>query len=51
MSERWADEAALVAHFASPHMAVFQAAMADAEREDGSVTLYSAELVRPLIGG
>ena len=50
ISERWVDEAALAAHFASPHMAAFQAAMAGAKREGGSAKLYSAELVRPLIG-
>ena len=50
ISERWVDEAALAAHFASPHMAVLQAALADAKREGGSVKLYSAELVRSLIG-
>jgi quinol monooxygenase YgiN len=48
--ERWVDEAALAAHFASPHMAVFQAALADARREGGSAKLYSAEFVRSLIG-
>jgi hypothetical protein len=31
-------------------MAVFQAALADAKREGGSAKLYSAELVRSLIG-
>jgi quinol monooxygenase YgiN len=50
ISERWVDDAALAAHFASPHMAVFQAALADAKREGASVKLYSAELVRSLIG-
>ena len=50
ISERWVDEAALAAHFASPHMAVFQAALADAKMEGGSVKLYSAELVRSLVG-
>jgi quinol monooxygenase YgiN len=51
ISERWVDEAALAAHFASPHMAAFQAALADARREGASVKLYSAELVRSLVGG
>ena len=50
ISERWVDEAALAAHFASPHMAVFQAALGDAEREGGSAKLYSAERVRSLFG-
>jgi len=50
ISERWVDEAALAAHFASPHMAVFQAALADARREGGSAVLYSAEKLRSLIG-
>lgn len=48
--ERWVDEAALAAHFQTPHMAAFQAAIAGATNRGGSVKLYSAELVRSLIG-
>ena len=50
ISERWVDDAALAAHFQAPHMAVFQAALADAKREGGSVKAYTAELQRTLIG-
>ena len=50
ISERWVDDAALAAHFASPHMAAFQAALGDAKREGGSVKSYTAELQRTLIG-
>jgi len=48
--ERWVDEAALAAHFQTPHMAAFQAALAGADNQGGSAKLYSAELVRSLIG-
>ncbi len=50
ITERWVDESALAAHFASPHMAAFQAALADSKREGASVKLYSAEVVRSLVG-
>ena len=48
--ERWVDDAALAGHFASPHMAAFQAGLADAKREGGSVKSYTAELQRTLVG-
>ena len=48
--ERWRDEAALGAHFATPHMAAFQQAMAQATNKGASVKLYSAEVVRSLVG-
>ena len=50
ITELWVDDAALAAHFASPHMAAFQAALADARRESASVKQYSADLQRTLIG-
>lgn len=48
--ERWRDEAALAAHFQTPHMAAFQQAMAGANNQGASVKLYRAELDRSLIG-
>lgn len=47
--ERWVDDAALAAHFQTPHMADFQAAMASAKRTGGSATSYTAEIQRKLI--
>lgn len=48
--ERWADQAALDAHFASPHMARFRQAMADAKIDGASVKAYGGEEVRVLMG-
>lgn len=48
--ERWRDEAALAAHFQTPHMAEFQRAMAAVGNQGGSVKLYDATLNRSLIG-
>jgi quinol monooxygenase YgiN len=48
--ERWRDEAALAAHFQTPHMAVFGQALGTANRQGGSVKLYKAEFERNLIG-
>ena len=48
--ERWRDEAALAAHFQTPHMAVFSAALGAANRQGGSVKVYKAEVDRSLIG-
>lgn len=45
--ERWADDAALMAHFQSPHMAAFNAAVAGAIRSlDGRI--YDVTGERPL---
>ena len=49
--ERWRDEAALAAHFQTPHMAAFQAALGSANSKGGSVKVYKAEVDRTLIGG
>ncbi|NWH07306.1 MAG: antibiotic biosynthesis monooxygenase [Alphaproteobacteria bacterium] len=47
--ERWKDEAALTAHFATPHMAAFGRAMADAKIVGASIKAYSGEVVRTLM--
>ena len=49
ITEHWVDEAALTAHFAEPHMAEFQAALAQAKRIDGDVRIYSGDEIRRLI--
>jgi quinol monooxygenase YgiN len=41
--ERWQDKAALVSHFAEPHMAVFRAALAKVGPQDLHVRMYEAE--------
>ena len=41
--ERWQDKAALVSHFAEPHMAVFRAALAEVGPQDLQVRMYEAE--------
>ena len=41
--ERWKDKAALVSHFAEPHMAVFRSALAEVGPQDLSVRMYEAE--------
>ncbi len=41
--ERWKDKAALVSHFAEPHMAVFRQALAKLGPQDLSVRMYEAE--------
>ena len=48
--EIWQDDAALAAHFQTPHMAAFQAAMAGAQRQGGFAKVYSAEFQRNLLG-
>ena len=48
--EKWQDDAALAAHFATPHMSAFNAAFAAAKIETVSVKAYSAEFVRTLLG-
>ena len=47
--ERWTDEAALTAHFATPHMAAFGQAMANAEITAMSVKAYAGTEVRTLM--
>ncbi len=47
--ERWTDEAALTAHFATPHMAEFGQAMADANIKAMLVKAYAGEEVRTLM--
>ena len=49
--ELWRDDAALAAHFATPHMAAFNAALAKVALAGASVKSYSAELQRTLMGG
>ena len=41
--ERWKDKAALVSHFAEPHMAVFRAALAEVGPQDLDVRMYEAD--------
>ena len=48
--ERWESEAALAAHFQTPHMAAFNQAMAGIQRLGGSVKVYEATVTRSLIG-
>jgi quinol monooxygenase YgiN len=50
IGERWKDQAALDAHFASAHMAAFQKAMASAKIVGISAMAYSATDERKLIG-
>ena len=47
--ERWTEEAALTAHFATPHMAAFGEAMAGAKILAMSVKAYAGEEVRTLM--
>lgn len=47
--ERWADQAALDAHFASPHMETFREAMAGAPIKAMSVIAYGGEEVQVLM--
>jgi quinol monooxygenase YgiN len=49
--ERWEGEAALTAHFATPHMAAFNAALSNAKLVGASVKAYKAEFLRTLAGG
>jgi quinol monooxygenase YgiN len=50
ISERWRDQAALDAHFATPHMATFNQVIAGAKVLDISVHAYDAAGERLLIG-
>ena len=47
--ERWTDEAALAAHFASSHMATFNQVLAGAQIAAASVKAYAGDEVRTLI--
>jgi quinol monooxygenase YgiN len=47
--ERWKDEAAVTAHFATPHMAAFNAALTTAKITGADVTAWSANLVRTVL--
>ena len=49
ISEKWVDQAALDAHFASPHMASFNQSMSGLERLGGDIRLFSAEELRRMI--
>jgi quinol monooxygenase YgiN len=50
VAERWRDRTALDAHFATPHMASFNAALATANIFDLSVKAYDARGERTLMG-
>ncbi len=50
IAERWKDQAALDAHFASPHMAAFNAAIGAAKVLDISVKAYENDKVWTLVG-
>ena len=50
ISERWRDQAAIDAHFRSPHMAAFNKALGSAKVLDISVKAYENDEVRTLIG-
>jgi len=47
--ERWADEAALAAHFATPHMAAFNQALATAAIQGADIKVYGAQEIRTLM--
>jgi quinol monooxygenase YgiN len=49
--ERWADDAALGAHFATPHMARFNAALSSARVLSMKVTSYAVTGEKVLAGG
>lgn len=51
ITERWRDNDAIAAHFASPHMAAFNAALASAKVLEVSVKAYDNGEVRTLMGG
>ena len=50
ISERWRDNDAIAAHFASPHMATFNAVLAGAKVLEVSVKAYENGEVRTLVG-
>ena len=47
--ERWTDEAALTAHFATPHMAAFNQALGAAAIRSASIKVYAADEVRTIM--
>lgn len=47
--EKWRDEAALVAHFATPHMAAFQAALAGLDFQVIEALKYHADDGAPVM--
>ena len=47
--ERWADEAALAAHFATPHMAAFNQSLGDAKILGASIKVYAGTEVRTIM--
>jgi quinol monooxygenase YgiN len=51
VNERWRDQAALDAHFAMPHMAEFNAALATAKVLSLGVVAYDISGSRQLMGG
>jgi quinol monooxygenase YgiN len=51
ISERWRDQAAIDAHFATPHMAEFNAALASASVLSLNVVAYEVSGSRQLMGG
>ena len=51
ISERWRDNAAIAAHFQSPHMAAFNAELAKARVLSLSVKAYDENGERTLMGG
>lgn len=48
--ERWSDQAALTAHFQTPHMAQFQKAMAEVKIASLTAKLYDASGERNVLG-
>jgi len=48
--EKWRDQAALDAHFQTPHMAAFNAALAQVELQGVSVKIYEVSGERVLLG-
>ncbi len=50
VSERWADERALAAHFATAHVAAFNALLATAAIEGASIHAYEATHKARLMG-
>lgn len=51
ISERWRDNDAITAHFGTPHMATFNAAIGAAQLVSLSVKAYDANGERTLMGG
>jgi len=50
ITEKWKDQAALDAHFATPHMATFIAGLADVKIDGMTTKLYDASNERPVRG-